>query len=162
MGGALGQRGRDGGEGAGQLGEEGSFDEGGDGPRVGGGGGGVGEGGGGGGLDRRAGGRRLDQRHLEGRMPLQLPHLLERAAGATGLGRLAPVDAEDGQPAQQLRTLPVGVVAEVELQRLRRGRGRQAQAALGPGQVAGQRDHRRVVGDGAEVVAHEKLGGDEP
>ena len=63
---------------------------------------------------------------------------------------------------QQVGPLPVGVGAEVELQRLGGGGGGEAKAALGLGQVAGQGDHRRVVRDGAEVVADEQLGGDEP
>src|SRR5205085_5501166 len=70
--GPLGQRGGDGGEGAGQFGQQRLLDEGGDLTGIGRGGGGVGEGGGGGRLDRRAGRRRLDQRHLEGGVPLQL------------------------------------------------------------------------------------------
>src|SRR5205807_9769185 len=99
--GALGQRGGDGGQGGGQLGQQRLLDEGGDVARVGRGGGGGGEGGGGRGLDGRPFGRRLDQRHFEGRVPPQRPRLLERAPGAAGIGRLAPVDPEDGQAAEE-------------------------------------------------------------
>src|SRR5581483_6621165 len=76
LGGPFGQRGGDGGEGAGQLGQQRLLDEGGDVAGVGRGGGGVGEGGGGGGVDRRSPGRGLDEGDLERRVPLQLPHLL--------------------------------------------------------------------------------------
>ena len=63
---------------------------------------------------------------------------------------------------QQLGAVPVGVVAEVELQCLGGSRGRQAEPTLGLGQVAGQGHHRRVVGDGAEVVANEQFVSDQP
>jgi hypothetical protein len=71
----------------------------------------VDERGGGGRLDGGAGRRRLDQRHFEVGMPLQVPHLLERAPGTAGtapgrqvrppsIGRSAPVHAEDVEAVQ--------------------------------------------------------------
>ena len=52
-------------------------------------------------------------------------------------GEVISVYVENGQPVQQLRALPVRVVPQVELDRLGRGLGPEAQAALGGGEVAG-------------------------
>ncbi len=87
-------------------------------------------------------------------LPAQPPALPEGAGGGDlGADRHTPVDAQQPQPVQQPGAGRVGLLAQVEVELARLGRGLEPQGALEPGQVALERDGGRVLGHRAERVA---------
>ena len=159
---ALGQRGHDGAQSLGQVGEQALLDEPAEDaevgrlPRL------LGDAGLGGAADGRAVEARLDDGDGELGCPLELPRLLEGARRAAGVDLRAPRDVEDGESVQQHRPGELGLAAQVELHD-RRGRGRlEPQGLLLPREVAGQRHHRRRLGHPAEQLADDERAVDEP
>jgi hypothetical protein len=80
-----------------------------------------------------------------------------RARNQRAVARLAPRDVEEPQPVQEAAPRAVGVVAEVEVERLRDRRRLHAKRLLLRLEVALERDRGRLGRDLAEAVADLEL-----
>ena len=97
-----------------------------------------------------------DDRQCELGLPGDLPALFEGAGSAHRRGG-APADAEDAQAAQQHRLGPVGVLAQVEGEDLRRGAQGQPGRLGQPAQVGLQWHHRGLGGNLAQFLADHEV-----
>ena len=90
-------------------------------------------------------------------LPLHLPHLMKGALRtAPSATHLAPLDAEQLQPMQEMAAAEVILVAQIQIELLRQGFWLQAQAALLLLQILLQRHSGHIRRDAAQFLAHDQ------